>query len=224
MMTRISVLFFIFLLFHQSVMASECQSYKEFNHKDAVILTAKYLGDKYDYGNNSRAYLAMTDPSLLDQVFGDKAQEAIVLKKAETDFREQVQVFDNQCFEAVTSLDIGNYDPINQTFSITEVTEQYSMIFEPRYSRNNRFPQKFKLFIANYADIKSIPYEKSQVEQLLNELSTRQARILHKLYFNVIGLKAENSNSLLVNVTQVDVIVEKQNREVIHSYLLGPKA
>ena len=218
MRTTLFLLFFIFIA--HIAKANECLSYQEFDHKTAVILTAKYLGDKYDYVNNSRAYLAMTDAKLLKQVFGDKEKEAAALKQAEIDFKEQVKNSDSHCFEVVSSLDIGNYDLTSQTFSITEISEQYSMIFEPTYTRNNRFPQKFQVFIANYNDIKPIPYVKEQVESLLNELFTQQARILHKFYFDVVGLKTDHRNSLLVKVTNVEVILEKQKRVVINSYQL----
>lgn len=217
---RILLFSILFLFHHQIVKANECKTYQEFDHKSAVILTAKYLGDKYDYVNNSRAYLAMTDAKLLKQVFGDTEKENAALKQAEKDFKVRVKTFDNHCFEVVSSLDIGNYDSTSQTFSITEISEQYSMIFEPKYTRNNRFPQKFRAFIANYQDIRPIPYAKEQVESLLNELFTQQARILHKFYFDVVSLKTDHSNSLLVKVTKVEVILEKQKRVVIHSYQL----
>lgn len=75
---RTALLLLCFLFIVHIVKVNECLSYQEFDHKSAVILTAKYLGDKYDYVNNSRPYLAMTDAQLLKQVLGIKKKKVLL--------------------------------------------------------------------------------------------------------------------------------------------------
>ncbi|WP_448565648.1 DUF4852 domain-containing protein [Thalassotalea ganghwensis] len=212
------ILLIVSLTTSLQLLAKECQNYREFSHRDGIFSVAKLMGTDYDYQRYSRAYLALTNIELLQKVFGNEQQEAQVLAKAQQDFKNEVKAYSTDCFEVISSMDIGSYDYAHEQFKVTEVSEYYSMVFEALYTRNNRFARQYKLFIANHEDIKPIPYERSQVDNLLTALAQNKATFLHRLYFNVIGLKPGQRDSLLVKVHKVEVILEQEGQRIISTY------